>query len=209
MAYIVLTRAVILFAIVLLAACRSTASSADTYGTTSDSICNPLEAQQLTAQAAVAMDSQPAEAEALLRRVVIADPFHGPAHNNLGVLMLNSKPPRLYEAAHEFEWAGKLMPGHPDPRHNLAMTLEAAARYDEAISAYRVALETVRETEAEAVAFVVCEAAGLETGTASSDYIQLYQGDTDTLAASLERIQHAAAAIMAALHAATEQAQAA
>jgi len=31
--------------------------------------------------------------------------------------------------------------------------------------------KTVRETEAEAVAFVVCNAIGLETGTASSDYV--------------------------------------
>ena len=29
----------------------------------------------------------------------------------------------------------------------------------------------VRETEAEAVAFVVCQAVGLETGTASQDYV--------------------------------------
>jgi len=31
--------------------------------------------------------------------------------------------------------------------------------------------KTVRETEAEAVAFVVCHALGLETGTGSSDYV--------------------------------------
>jgi hypothetical protein len=31
--------------------------------------------------------------------------------------------------------------------------------------------KTVRETEAKAVAFVVCHALGLETGTSSSDYI--------------------------------------
>lgn len=54
----------------------------------------------------------------------------------------------------------------------------------------------VRETEAEAVAFVVCSAIGLETGTAASDYIQLYQGDGKTLLASLERIQKTAAEII-------------
>jgi hypothetical protein len=32
----------------------------------------------------------------------------------------------------------------------------------------------VRETEAEAVAFVVAKAIGLETGTASADYIPLW-----------------------------------
>ena len=35
----------------------------------------------------------------------------------------------------------------------------------------------VRETEAEAVAFVVCQSVGLQTGTASTDYIQLWHGD--------------------------------
>ena len=55
---------------------------------------------------------------------------------------------------------------------------------------------TVRETEAEAVAFVVCEAVGLQANGASADYIQLYQGDSKTLAASLERIQRTAAGII-------------
>lgn len=63
---------------------------------------------------------------------------------------------------------------------------------DEPIAAGRKA----RETEAEAVAFVVCQAIGLETGTASSDYIQLYQGGKDTLLASLGRIQQTAAEII-------------
>lgn len=58
---------------------------------------------------------------------------------------------------------------------------------------------TVRETEAEAVAFVVSAATGLATGTAASDYIQLYQGDAETLAASLDRIQRASAEIIEAL----------
>ncbi|QOJ14844.1 MAG: DUF1738 domain-containing protein [Planctomycetia bacterium] len=60
--------------------------------------------------------------------------------------------------------------------------------------------KTVRETEAEAIAFVVCQAIGLENGTAASDYIQLYDGKTETLAQSLDRIQHVAAEIIAALH---------
>lgn len=68
---------------------------------------------------------------------------------------------------------------------------------------------TVRETEAEAVAFVVCQAIGLETGTAASDYIQLYDGKTETLAASLHRIQHVAAEIIAAIQCPNEQAIAA
>jgi len=66
------------------------------------------------------------------------------------------------------------------------------------------------ETEAEAVAFVVCQAIGLDTGTAASDYIQLFDGKTETLAASLDRVQKTAAEIIAALHdAPDEQTQAA
>lgn len=63
----------------------------------------------------------------------------------------------------------------------------------------RPASKTVRETEAEAVAFVVCRAIGLQTGTAASDYIQLYDGKAETLAASLDRIQHIAAEIITAV----------
>jgi len=58
---------------------------------------------------------------------------------------------------------------------------------------------TTRETEAEAVAFVVCQAIGLEASTAAQDYIQLYEGDKGTLAAALDRIQHTAAAVIEAI----------
>ena len=57
----------------------------------------------------------------------------------------------------------------------------------------------VKETEAEAVAFVVCHGVGLETNSASSDYIQLYDGDRKTLLESLERIQRTAAEILEAV----------
>lgn len=46
----------------------------------------------------------------------------------------------------------------------------------------------VKETEAEAVAFVVCHAIGLKTGSAASDYLALYDGDIETLTESLEVI---------------------
>ena len=59
---------------------------------------------------------------------------------------------------------------------------------------------TIRETEAEAVAFVVCNAMGLETNSASSDYIQLHSGDKATLAESLGIIQKTAAEILVALN---------
>ena len=57
----------------------------------------------------------------------------------------------------------------------------------------------VRETEAEATAFVVCDAIGLEAGSAASDYIQLWNGDKDTLTNSLTYIQKAASQMLAAL----------
>ena len=59
--------------------------------------------------------------------------------------------------------------------------------------------KVVRETEAEAVAAVVSQAVGLQATEAASDYIQLYDGSQETLADSLHHIQHAAAAILAAL----------
>jgi len=75
--------------------------------------------------------------------------------------------------------------------------------------------QTVRETEAEAVAFVVGKAVGLDTGLASADYIQLYHGNAELLAESLEIVQRTASAILTAIEppasaavAQTEQAEA-
>jgi hypothetical protein len=59
--------------------------------------------------------------------------------------------------------------------------------------------KTVRETEAEAIAFVVGTTIGLNTGDASASYIQLYHGNAALLAESLEVIQKTSALILAAL----------
>jgi antirestriction protein ArdC len=59
--------------------------------------------------------------------------------------------------------------------------------------------KVVRETEAEAIAFVVGKAVGLEAGTASADYIALYHGNASLLTESLEVIQQTSAVILAAL----------
>ena len=56
-----------------------------------------------------------------------------------------------------------------------------------------------RELEAEAVAFVVGEAVGLNTSDASRDYIHLYRGDREALASSLDRIQRATSVILTAV----------
>lgn len=58
---------------------------------------------------------------------------------------------------------------------------------------------TVRETEAEAVAYVVCRTLGIDCSSRSADYIQLYNGTEDTLTDSLERIQKTAARMIAAM----------
>jgi hypothetical protein len=59
--------------------------------------------------------------------------------------------------------------------------------------------KVVKETEAEAIAFVIGKAVGLETGSASADYIHLYHGNASLLTESLEVIQQTSAVILAAL----------
>lgn len=59
--------------------------------------------------------------------------------------------------------------------------------------------KTLRETQAEAVAYIVAEGIGLDTANASANYIQLYQGDPKTLMHSLEEIREAATEILSAL----------
>lgn len=62
--------------------------------------------------------------------------------------------------------------------------------------------KAVRETEAEAVAYVVSRAAGLEAQTVAADYILLHGGDEEALEGSLGRIQKTSAEIIGALRAA-------
>jgi antirestriction protein ArdC len=60
----------------------------------------------------------------------------------------------------------------------------------------RETTKRIRETEAESVAFVVCSAIGLETGSAAQDYVGLYGGDSKLLLESLQYIQQAASRIL-------------
>ena len=103
------------------------------------------QAAKLNRRAADIIVSNPKEAERLLRDALSHDLHFGPAHNNLGILFLGKG--NLYEASSEFEWARKLMPGHPDPRVNLAIALERGGQIDDAIAAYESALETRPELE--------------------------------------------------------------
>jgi Domain of unknown function (DUF3560) len=70
--------------------------------------------------------------------------------------------------------------------------------------------KTVRETEAEAIAFVVSQTIGLDAGKISADYIHLYHGNAALLAESLEVIQRTSALILSAIEtpaAAAEQSE--
>ena len=120
-----------------LAGCRSAAPSP--YTPPAEGMRSTVEAEKLSREGADLSEKNPTEAEALFRGALTKDLFYGPAHNNLGVLYLKQQ--KLYEAANEFEWARKLMPGHPDPRVNLAITLELAGRVNEALASYCAALE--------------------------------------------------------------------
>jgi len=130
---------------VLLGMCgceSSLGSSRSPYANQGETARDPERARLLQAEASsLSRKEGPAadpEVERLLREALAADLYCGPAHNNLGVLLLRKG--RVYEAAEEFEWARKLMPGHPDPRVNLALALETAGREREAIDAYDAAL---------------------------------------------------------------------
>jgi len=108
------------------------------YTTPSPERRDTSKAERLTREAVDLLFEDPDTAEELLRAALAADLFYGMAHNNLGVLHMNRG--ELYEAANEFEWARKLMPGSPEPRLNLGLVLERAGRIDDAIDEYESAL---------------------------------------------------------------------
>jgi len=103
------------------------------------SVRNQQLAAELTNKATDLLLDEPIKAEQILRQALQADLYYGPAHNNLGVLHLNRG--ELYEAAEEFDWARRLMPGHPDPRINLGLALERGGKIDAALDAYASAME--------------------------------------------------------------------
>lgn len=93
----------------------------------------------------------------------------------------------------------KLRPGLPPGEEFSVLTHELGHELLHRDGANVQTTRTVRETEAEAVAFVVCQATGLDTNTAAADYIQLYDGTKETLLASLERIRRTAVEILDAI----------
>lgn len=140
-----MTRRLRLFALVmsaLLAVGCGSGSARGPYNTDGSTTRDVAKAEEHYQAALAALAVTPPDdqsAEALLREALGYDLYHGAAHNNLGVLLL--KQDRLYDAAEEFEWARKLLPGHPEPRVNLAIALERGGKHGEALDAARTALE--------------------------------------------------------------------
>jgi hypothetical protein len=97
-----------------------------------------------------------------------------------------------------------LLPGQTKAEEFTTLVHETAHELLHKAERRTATTKTVRELEAEAVAFVVGKAAGLVTGTASADYIQLYQGSASLLAESLEVIQQTASVILSALESPVE-----
>jgi hypothetical protein len=89
-----------------------------------------------------------------------------------------------------------LLPGQ-SPAETFSVLVHEQAHHQSARRAETT--KRIRETEAEAVAFVVCQAIGLETGSASADYVALYGGDAKVLLESLHHIQEAATRILDAI----------
>ena len=89
-----------------------------------------------------------------------------------------------------------LLPGQSPAEEFATLAHELAHEMMHRDQRRRSTSKRIRETEAEAVAFVVCSAIGLETGSAAQDYIQLYEGDAKLLTESLEHIQPAATQIL-------------
>ena len=92
-----------------------------------------------------------------------------------------------------------LLPGQSKAEEFTTLVHETAHELLHKTERRTMTTATVRETEAEAVAFIVGQAIGLEMGTASSDYIQMYAGNAALLTESLEVIQRTSAVILGAL----------
>jgi len=114
--------------------------AAENYQTvTSDPRRNTEQASKLNAKGLEELKERDyAKAEKLFKEALQADMFFGPAHNNLGIAYYEQQ--KYYLAAWEFDYARKLMPNKPDPKHNLGMVMEAVGKLDDAVAHYEEAL---------------------------------------------------------------------
>ncbi len=93
----------------------------------------------------------------------------------------------------------KLLPGQSPAEEFATLAHEVAHEMMHRDERRSSTSKRIRETEAEAVAFVVCSAIGLDTGSAAQDYIGLYGGDATLLNESLEYVQRTATQILNAI----------
>jgi hypothetical protein len=93
----------------------------------------------------------------------------------------------------------RLLPGQTDAETFTTLVHELSHLMLKHTERHTATTKTVRETEAEAIAFVVGKAIGLTTATASASYIQLYHGNAALLMESLEAVQQTSAVILAAI----------
>jgi hypothetical protein len=98
-------------------------------------------------------------------------------------------------------YGGKIaiLPGQSPAEDLVCLVHETAHELLHKSTRRTITTATVRETEAEAVAFIVGQAIGLEMGKSSSDYIQMYAGNAALLAESLEVVQRTSAVILDAI----------
>ena len=98
-------------------------------------------------------------------------------------------------------YGGKIaiLPGQSAAEEFLTLVHETSHELLHKCSRRTATTKTVRETEAEAIAFVVSQTIGLDTGNAAADYIHLYHGNAALLAESLEVIQRTSAVILSAI----------
>jgi antirestriction protein ArdC len=91
-----------------------------------------------------------------------------------------------------------LLPGQTKAEEFTVLVHETAHEFLHRAERRTATSKTLRETEAEAVAFVVAKAIGLNPNTSAS-YIQLYHGNAELLMESLEMVQQTASVILAAI----------
>jgi hypothetical protein len=91
------------------------------------------------------------------------------------------------------------LPGLSPAEDLVCLIHEAAHELSHKSDRRTMTTATVRETEAEAVAFIVGQVIGLEMGRTSSDYIQMYAGNAALLAENLEVVQRTSAVILGAI----------
>jgi hypothetical protein len=98
-------------------------------------------------------------------------------------------------------YGGKIvvLPGQSAAQEFSTLVHEAAHELIHKSTRRTATTKTVRETEAEAIAFVVGTAIGLDNGRSSASYIQIYHGNAALLAESLEVVKQTSTLILSAI----------